>query len=217
MRPFNSIALLLLISTVSASSLAQEHRQHGTHEHGASRLNLVQDGAEIHVELESPAANIVGFEHAPATEADREALGQAIATLRDGDRLFRFSENAACRLAAARVKTPLMDDDGGKAHWHEEHDPHEAEHEPHDDQHQEERPHPEGQHPHEEEHEDHAETHADITAEYHFTCKRPENLKQLNVGLFRAFPATERLEVQFITGSRQSAAKLTASRPVLKF
>ncbi len=218
MCDFHSSALLLLTCTVSASSFAQEHRQHGTHEHGIGKLNLAQDGKEIHLELESPAANIVGFEHTPSTEADHEALQKAIATLKDCDRLFRFSRDAACRLADAHVETPLIDD-GGEAHKHEEHGLHAAEHEPREEQHQHpgEQHRSEGQHAQAEGHEDRAETHADITAAYHFTCARPENLKQLDVRLFRAFPGTKRLEVQFITGSRQGAAELTASSPVLTF
>ena len=184
MRYLKSTALVLLASTISVSSLAQEHRQHGAHEHGIGRLNLAQDGADIHIELESPAANIVGFEHAPSTDADREALAKAIARLRAGDRLFRFSEEAACRLTLSRVDTPLINNDGSKLH-----DGHESQ----------------------------GETHADITAEYRFTCARPGKLKHVDVTLFQAFPATEHLEVQIVTGSRQSRARLTASSPVLKF
>ncbi len=219
MSNFHSSALLLLACTVSTSLVAQEHRQHGTHEHGIGKLNLAQDGKELHLELESPAANIVGFEHTPSTEADREALRKAIATLKDGDRLFRFSRDAACRLADARVETPLIDDDGGKAHEHEKHDLHAAEHDPHEAQHTDHEEHvrPERPQAQADGHEDGAETHADITAEYHFTCARPNNLKQLDAMLFQSFPGTERLEVQFITGSRQGAAKLTASSPVLTF
>ena len=35
--------------------------------------------------------------------------------------------------------------------------------------------------------------------------------------LFEAFPMTERLAVQFITGKQQGAAELSASQSVLRF
>ncbi len=214
---FNAMTLLVLAFTVSASLLAREHRQHRIHEHGVSRLNLGQEGTEIHVELESPAANIVGFEHAPSTEAEREALEQAIATLRDGERLFRFSDGAACHLVEARVETPLTDDGGVKRHERRKHDRHEAKHEPADEQHHGSHSHAEAQQGRKERPEDRAKTHANITAEYHFNCAQPEKLKQVDVALFQTFKETERLEVQFIIESRQGRARLTASSPVLKF
>ncbi len=192
MHRFISKTLLILACTFGASLHAQVHRHHGTHEHGVSALNLAQEGREIHIELDSPAANIIGFEHAPSTAADREALSRATATLRNGDHLFRFSEEAGCRLAAVKVDTALMQDDD-PLHAHREH------------------------HAHEEEHEDHGETHADITAEYHFNCVHPQRLKQVHVKLFQAFPATRRLQVQFITESAQGAADLSESNAVLEF
>jgi hypothetical protein len=62
-----------------------EHRQHGAHVHGLAILNLALDGQQIRIELHSPAANIVGFEHAPASAVHHAALDQAVARLQDGE------------------------------------------------------------------------------------------------------------------------------------
>ena len=107
-----------------ASSAGEEHehqhRRHGAHVHGIAALNLALEGQEVQMELDSPAVNIVGFEHAPGSEADHAALDQAIAALKQGDRLFRFNDGAGCRMDSANVTSALLDD-GHENHEHEGH------------------------------------------------------------------------------------------------
>ncbi len=170
-----------------------EKRQHDAHVHGIAALNLALEGQEVHVELDSPAANIVGFEHAPSSEADHAALDKAVATLKDGDRLFLFNAEARCRMEKAGVTSALLD---------EEHDEHADKHS--------------SDHDHER-HEDEDEAHSDIEAAYHFECDEPGKLTQLTVELFEAFPGTEELKVQYVIESKQGAAELTAASHVLKF
>jgi len=179
-----------------------EHRQHGAHVHGIAALNLALEGHAVHVELDSPAANIVGFEYAPSSEADHAALDRAVAVLKDGDRLFRFNSEAGCRLEKAEVISALLGEDHdrhGDDHGHGEKDDH---------------GHDEHKHGHEE-HKD--ETHSDIDAMYHFECDRPGELTLLTVELFEAFPGMEELNVQYIVENRQGAAELTAADHVVKF
>ena len=45
----------------------ERRTQPGPHEHGVASLNLVVDGNLVSLELDSPAANLVGFEHTPGT------------------------------------------------------------------------------------------------------------------------------------------------------
>ncbi len=187
-----------------------EKRQHDAHVHGIAALNLALEGEEVQVELESPAANIVGFEHAPSSEADHAALDKAVATLKDGDQLFRFNSEAGCRMEKAQVTSALLDQDHDEQaddHGHENKDAHgDGEHQ-HEKQGHEEHGH--------EEHE--GETHSDIDAAYHFECDRPGKLMQLTVELFGAFPGMEELKVQYIFESKQGAAELTPADPVVKF
>jgi hypothetical protein len=186
-----------------------EHRQHGAHVHGIAALNLALEGEEIHVELDSPAANIVGFEHAPSSEADHAALDKAVAALKNGDQLFRFNKEAGCRMEKAMVTSALLEQ------AHDDHpDKHSQDHE-----HEEKSEHDHEKHEHEahghEEHE--GETHSDIEAVYHFECDRPAKLTQLSVDLFETFPATEALNVQYVIESKQGAKELTAKDQVVKF
>jgi hypothetical protein len=200
-----------------------EYRQHGAHVHGIAGLNLALEGKEVHVELDSPAANIVGFEHAPSSEADHAALDKAVATLRDGDRLFRFNSEAGCRMEKADITSALLDDEHSEHaddHAHEKKDHHD-----HDDHgHENKEQHAHDEHKHEEhghdehEHEKHAgETHSDIDAVYHFECDNPGKLAQLTVELFEAFPGMEKINVQYVVESKQGAAELTAANHVVEF
>ena len=197
--------LLLVAPGVSADEKHEhehdqdvEHRQHDSHVHGIAALNLALEGREVEIELDSPAANIVGFEHAPSSEADQAALDKAVVALKDGGQLFRFNDDAGCRMETANVVSELLE---------EEHDEHE-EHEGHaKDGHEDE----------EHEHEGEGETHSDIEAAYHFVCDEPGKLTRLTVELFEAFPGMEKLKVQYVTQSKQGAAELTATAHVVKF
>jgi hypothetical protein len=197
-----------------------EHRQHGAHVHGVAGLNLALEGNEVHVELDSPAANIVGFEHAPSSEADHAALDQAVATLRGGDRLFQFNSEAGCRMEKADVISALLDDG-----HHEHADDHGHEKKDHDDHgHENKEKHAHDEHKHDDQghdghgHEKHAdETHSDIDAVYHFECDNPGKLTQLTVELFEAFPGMEELNVQYVIESKQGAAELNAASHVVTF
>jgi hypothetical protein len=192
-----------------------EHRQHSAHVHGIAALNLALEGQEVHIEFDSPAANIVGFEHAPSSEADHAALDKAVATLKDGDQLFKFNDDAGCRVETAKVASELLDEEHeGHAeektgdHAHEKKEGHD--HEEHVGEHAKK---DEGQH----EHEGEGETHSDIEATYHFECNAPGKLTQLTVELFAAFPGMEELKVQYVIESKQGAAELTATDHVVKF
>ena len=59
-----TIICLSILALSSTSAVAEEHRHHGAHEHGAAELNLVLDGQLGQLEVKTPAANILGFEHA---------------------------------------------------------------------------------------------------------------------------------------------------------
>jgi len=187
-----------------------EHRQHDAHVHGIAALNLALEGDEVHIELDSPAANIVGFEHAPASEADHAALDKAVATLKSGDQLFLFNKEAGCRMEKAMIASALLEEERhGHGEKHADHHDHAEKDEHGHDKHE----HDEHSHDaHEGE-----ETHSDIEAVYHFECDQPGKLTQLSVELFEAFPATEELNVQYVIESKQGAQELTAKDHVLKF
>lgn len=184
-RPLVAMLVALALSTPLH---AEEPRHHDAHLHGEARLNLALEGRALLVELESPAANLIGFEHPPRDAGERAALQQAVERLRRGGELLGLPAEAGCRQAEVEIESSLLE--ASERHHEEEH--HEEEHE------------------HEEE-----GGHADFMVGYHFECDRPEVLTGLTLRLFERFPGVERLHVQAITPSGQRGAELSAERPDL--
>ncbi len=105
---------------------ANEHREHAAHVHGVGQLNAVLDGTTLEIELDSPAANIVGFEHAPRNDAEHARYKQVFAQLHQGEALFVLPVAADCRLDSVNLTEEGAADPEAKAEHH--HDDDEAEH-----------------------------------------------------------------------------------------
>ena len=165
-----------------------EHSEHGSldaHEHGAARLNVVLDGQALELQLESPAMNLAGFEHAANSAADKAKVAAVRNQLQDPQALFGLSAGD-CTLSEAELESALFADD---EHAHD------------------------GQHADEDESE-----HSEIHAHYQLDCKKPSELKQLNLGeLFKRFPATEKIQVQLIGPNGQQGVELTPANASLNF
>jgi hypothetical protein len=82
---------------------AQEVRQLGPHVHGESHLQIAVEGRTLQMELHAPAADIVGFETVPATDAQRAAVAAASEVLRDPIALFGIPAAAGCTIGSAEV------------------------------------------------------------------------------------------------------------------
>jgi hypothetical protein len=87
---------------------AESHEEHGAHEHGAATLSLATGAEGLEIMLESPAANIVGFEHAASTDEDKKKLADAKAKLEVGADLFSINPEAECTLKSAEVVSALL-------------------------------------------------------------------------------------------------------------
>ena len=199
------LASLSLALPLSVYALADGHKEHSSldaHEHGVASLNIAIDGAQVSLELDSPAVNLVGFEHAASQPEDIAKVAAVQAQLRDASQLFQLPAAAGCSQTSVDLDSPLFADN--------EHE-HEHEHEDHEEKHEHE--HEEAAHDHEEHHHEHA----DIEASYSFTCAQPEALISLQLPLFKVYPGLQRLNVQAITPAGQMGAELTANNPVINF
>lgn len=95
-------------------------RQLGAHEHGVSTVKVAVDGDEVEVMLESPGVDIVGFEHAAKSDADKASVAAALKKLGEPANVVQLNPAAACKLEEA--ETELHEEDGGhtefEAHYH---------------------------------------------------------------------------------------------------
>nr|VFJ72949.1 MAG: Protein of unknown function (DUF2796) [Candidatus Kentron sp. FW] len=195
------------------------------HQHGVADLDIAFSGQEIAMELHSPANNILGFEHTPKTDAEKQQLTASLSRLKKADSLFALPDTAGCELASVEIEHPFEHGAEPEAKHHDgahEHDDHHDEGAGHDEDHH-------GNHHgtghkaghkagHESEHEHghkHAahgeqETHADISVSYRYHCQRPGRIDGIEAqGLFEYFPGFEKLKARWIGERGQSAATIT--------
>lgn len=78
------------------------------HEHGIARLNIAVEDRAVLIELDTPLDNLLGFERAPRSAAERRAADAAVARLRDAAALWRFDADAACRSAAVALHSAAL-------------------------------------------------------------------------------------------------------------
>jgi hypothetical protein len=96
-----------------------EHREFDSHEHGTAELTIAWIGNEVAIELQTPAFNIVGFEHAPTSEAERELLDESLAALQAGNLLLIRDPEAECNVIEATVHAE-MEEEEETAETHDE-------------------------------------------------------------------------------------------------
>jgi len=89
-----------------------DHVKHDAHEHGVAAMNLVHFSGEVQIELSTPAYNVVGFEHQPKTEAQEEAVHEAVEALEKPLALFGFGK--PCEVELAKVDSPFPEHDDHK-------------------------------------------------------------------------------------------------------
>ena len=188
------LALPFAMLPLAVAHAADEHdHEHGSlsaHEHGVGRLNAALDGQTLELELESPAMNLVGFEHAATTDADKAKVAAVRAQLEKPLVLFNLPKAAGCVVATQELESPLFGDKPDADDDHDE-DAKDGEH-----------------------HHDHSEIHA----HYQFSCSAPGALKNLDLAnIFNTFPATQKIQVQLISPSGQQGVEVTAKAAALKF
>ena len=207
----------LSLAIVALHSVVPAHAQElGAHEHGAAQLDVLIDGDMLLIDLDTPAANVLGFEHAPSTDEQRDAVASARALLESGE-LFVPDAAAGCTLDSAEVEIALADEDAEHSdeHHDDEHEEgHDEEHgdehaEDHDDEHADD---------HGDEHADHEDAvHSDITAAYAYRCDEPAALDQVTTTLFGAFDGGfEDIDVQLAGPGGQSAAELSPQQTTIE-
>lgn len=72
------------------------HGTLGAHEHGVAKLNVVLDGNTLELELDSPAMNLVGFEHAASSDPDKPKVAAVRQQLEQPLKLFGLAAAAGC-------------------------------------------------------------------------------------------------------------------------
>ena len=97
------IALIMLLSSGTVFA------QHAAHEHGVAELRVALAGNTLQIEFESPLDNLVGFEHAPRSDAERMVLTKAVETLRSAESIVTLPAAAACVVTHTELEQPFAE------------------------------------------------------------------------------------------------------------
>jgi hypothetical protein len=192
---------------------AETSRQLGTHQHGEAKLNLSIDGESLAIEFETPAFNLVGFEHAPENSEQTQLIKQTLETLRHPADWLIFPKAAKCELETSQVSTSLEleGDSGHMEHGISVHS-HDDTHEYHEDHHAQTADHAD-EHEHEHEH----DSHTDFDADYVWHCHNPKALNGLTIQLMESYPNLTEIHLQALTPSTSLVAELKDKTSTVTF
>ena len=111
-----SVVLYVGLSAVANQTLAEDNRQLGAHLHGAAKMDLVVESQTIALYFESPAVNIIGFEHAPENPEQQSMVEEAKKALGEISNVIELPDHAGCVLSSNSVEWVVEGDE------HEEHE-----------------------------------------------------------------------------------------------
>jgi hypothetical protein len=102
-----SLATAAALLAATAFAPAQAQQQHA-HVHGQLKLDVAVDGPTVVIAMDSPLDNIVGFERAPKTDAEKKTVEDAVAQLRAADKLFVIDPAANCKLGPVDLRSGAL-------------------------------------------------------------------------------------------------------------
>ena len=177
---FRLAAALLVCQALPA--VAQQNP--APHVHGAARLEVAVEENGFQIDFDSPLDNLLGFEHAPNTDQQRQTVKDMATRLQQADQLFISSSAAKCQLESVKLNAPVLPADllGNATSSALNAEPTT---------------------------EEHGDGHAELEAAIVFRCANPAALKSLDVQLFKAFPNLHKLDAAVVTAKGQTGAKLS--------
>ena len=107
LRRTTGLAIAAALLAAAPFLTAQAQQQHA-HVHGQLKLDVAVDGPTVVIDMESPLDNIVGFERAPKTDAEKKIVEDAVAQLRAADKLFIVDPAANCKLGPVDLRSGAL-------------------------------------------------------------------------------------------------------------
>ena len=188
-----NIFIVLVCLFVSFDILAQVARQKDSHEHGAAIIKMVMEEEKLWVEFEVPSESLIGFEHFPKSQSNRENFNKAIKVLSDPSKLFSQPIKAECLLVGMNVSQSLFSNE-------EEHG--------HDESEKEE------EHGHDES--EKSEIHSEFKSNYYWNCQHLDEIDSIGTQLMSFFPRIEEIRVNWISNNGQGSLELESEDDRIK-
>lgn len=184
--------------------MAQSRLNPEAHTHGMAQMTVLYEAGQLLIELETPAANILGFEHSPQNTEQWQRLNQRKKTLTDSKNVVILQPD--CKVQSVKVELPFQEKDEAKklskqpaaehpSHAHgDDHKSHHA-HNNHDYD------------THSGHNAELDEAHQDIHLSYAWQCNglEPPTIK---LQVFILYPDFEKIQAQWITNGKQGTTTL---------
>jgi hypothetical protein len=180
--------LPLLLLPMATLALAQQH----AHTHGRLALDVTVDAQNLTLSMEAPLDNLLGFERAPRTDAERKRVAEMIRRLNAADKLFLPDPRAECRLSSVTLESRVLglgtvgiptgamaETRGNVAIAHDDH--------------------------------------ADIDVAIVFSCANAARARQVEVRMFDAFPRLRDIDAQVASDQGQFKRSLNKAAPMLRW
>jgi hypothetical protein len=192
MRIFiHALATMSLILTMNTSAFGSEievevkreiHPEHAKslsqHIHGKAELQIVLEDKQLSVELNSPAMNLLGFEHGIHNSEDQIIVENTRTSLTTPSALFLLSDGECMLEQQSADFSGLLITNKNVQPNHEHHKSHKQD----------------------------SNSHNDIKATYLYHCAQPEKLHSAMILLLDIFPNIISLQVQWIIHNQQGMA-----------
>lgn len=94
---------LLCLGVMSGVSLASPHT------HGVSQVEVSVEGQRLMLQWRAALDDVVGFEHAPRTAAQKQQVAQVMEQLKQPQKLFVPAAPARCELKTSTISAPVLE------------------------------------------------------------------------------------------------------------
>jgi hypothetical protein len=180
----------LAVLLAAGPALAETARETEAHVHGHGEVALAIDGTSVLVELHAPGADVVGFEHAAETDADKAAVAAALTLLSRPFNLLQVPAAAGCSVASAGAELEAEDRDDVDGNDHDHAD--ESRDQVHDDG-----------------------AHAEFHVELVLTCTNPDALSEIAFPYFDHFANAQELDIVVVTEKGATAFEADRAASVI--
>jgi len=169
-----------ILCLVVAPSLAfAGGKGHKAHEHGKAQVNIVGEGNTITIALESPSDGIYGFEHEAKKPEEIKKRDEAVEKLKlNADKMFVLDPVLNCKVVSTDVKPFVTDDEPAKENNKSKKHSHKK------------------------------GTHSEVHATFKFECGKPVAGTSVKFAVTQVFKALKTLNVQVLSGDKQSGTTI---------
>jgi hypothetical protein len=84
------------------------HAAGPAHVHGVARLDVAIEATRVTVQMEMPLENLLGYERAPRSDAERRQADAAVARLRAVSAMFVIDPAAQCKPATVELESAAL-------------------------------------------------------------------------------------------------------------